>query len=665
MKRKITFIFLVTMILVSSLALAASEEMTGMEVNYQKTEHGFIISSGTTTANFVEAGGSGPNEEIVYYLKGLEENGNRKYYALTGEGELVKVIEKTLWAYADEDDFSVASIDKAYLIPFDPNIVSIYGGEVGPNGEKVYWASQEKNFYALNAGGLVRIVPTDTEYVYSDKNGNTVSSIGEAYVLSNAEGNPIIIPVEEEGIVTLGSGVKVLHIGDSHTVGSYGLEMDRLLRNTGATVETFGVGGASAYTWDLGTYNGILSGEQNRIFIDTNNQKSVPTRDPSLQQLVSEFNPNMIIISLGTNLINGNSISYIPNLVEKATTSGATCYWVGPPAATSSSVKDKIPSVINQLQGMVSPCTFIDSTPYSDVSLIDSDGVHYTSEGGKKWAQGVFQQINPSSTSAGNGGASKGTPSAATVESLSSGATSSTLPACLTSACKEVDSVWISISSLIDTPYKGKVWDPKLRWQTQLTGAVTAPQGGSGVSSAITSPLVTLPAGSLYEDPQVKSDLSQGLYDTNFLNKVDSICKDLGINPLHLMAVMSFETVHTFSPSIKNPRSSATGLIQFMEETAQSMGTTTAQLAQMSQVQQLDYVKLYFQKKIGIRPNDFGDVAMAVIWPRAIGQNEDYVLFVRGDGYYEPNRELDTSGDGQVTRAEYASFVQKQGYGLS
>lgn len=41
--------------------------------------------------------------------------------------------------------------------------------------------------------------------------------------------------------------------------------------------------------------------------------------------------------------------------------------------------------------------------------------------------------------------------------------------------------------------------------------------------------------------------------------------------------------------------SGATGLIQFMPATAQGMGTTTAALAAMSAVQQLDYVQRYFK----------------------------------------------------------------------
>src|SRR5205085_3198990 len=64
-----------------------------------------------------------------------------------------------------------------------------------------------------------------------------------------------------------------------------------------------------------------------------------------------------------------------------------------------------------------------------------------------------------------------------------------------------------------------------------------------------------------------------------FKDKVVQIASDLGTNPNFLMAVMSFESGGTFSPSIKNAAGSgAVGLIQFMPPTAKGLGTSTAAL---------------------------------------------------------------------------------------
>jgi len=57
----------------------------------------------------------------------------------------------------------------------------------------------------------------------------------------------------------------------------------------------------------------------------------------------------------------------------------------------------------------------------------------------------------------------------------------------------------------------------------------------------------------------------------------------LGAKPEHLLAVMSFETGGSFSPSETN-FIGATGLIQFIPDTARGLGTSTAQLARMNSV---------------------------------------------------------------------------------
>jgi hypothetical protein len=92
------------------------------------------------------------------------------------------------------------------------------------------------------------------------------------------------------------------------------------------------------------------------------------------------------------------------------------------------------------------------------------------------------------------------------------------------------------------------------------------------------------------------------------------------------MAAMAFETARTFRPDIKNPLSKATGLIQFMPRTAKSLQTSTAALARMSAVRQLDYVEAYFTPFAG-RLKDLSDVYMAILWPAAVGKPVSFTLF--------------------------------------
>lgn len=58
-----------------------------------------------------------------------------------------------------------------------------------------------------------------------------------------------------------------------------------------------------------------------------------------------------------------------------------------------------------------------------------------------------------------------------------------------------------------------------------------------------------------------------------FLAKVDVIAKELDAEPSTILAIISYETQGTFSPSKKSPETKATGLIQFLPSTAKSLLT--------------------------------------------------------------------------------------------
>ena len=119
---------------------------------------------------------------------------------------------------------------------------------------------------------------------------------------------------------------------------------------------------------------------------------------------------------------------------------------------------------------------------------------------------------------------------------------------------------------------------------------------------------------------------------------------------------MAFETGEKFTPDVKNPRSGATGLIQFMSDTAIGLGTTTQALAAMTAVDQLDFVLKHFLPQKG-RMNTLSDVYMAILRPASVGKPEDSALFKRPSQEYEQNAPLDRDGDGTITKAEAASMV--------
>lgn len=156
-----------------------------------------------------------------------------------------------------------------------------------------------------------------------------------------------------------------------------------------------------------------------------------------------------------------------------------------------------------------------------------------------------------------------------------------------------------------------------------------------------------------------------------FIEKVKSISKDLGYDPNWLMLIMNSETGGSFSASVRNPKGGAIGLIQFMPATAKWLGTSSATLAMMTRVAQLDYVKKYFQiwKKLGIVAKSYTDMYLITFYPVAVGKPDDYVIgSEKGMDYAKEVARVnpfDTNKNGVLTIKEFKQFafrkyVQKQ-----
>ena len=201
----------------------------------------------------------------------------------------------------------------------------------------------------------------------------------------------------------IGPDDKVLHIGDSHTVGIYGKEMDKLLRATGAQVSSYGSAGSSPSWWLNGqtTHSGFFSRDAEGHTVQPKDWKA-PHATPRLSTLIQQTQPNIIMISLGANLIqsNGENIeSQVHKLAQIAKESGAKIIWVGPPdGRESKKPSSKQNQLYDHLQRAASQYgTFIDSRPLTEYPEKGGDGLHYWGTEGSKiahsWANEVFNQI--------------------------------------------------------------------------------------------------------------------------------------------------------------------------------------------------------------------------------------------------------------------------------
>lgn len=161
--------------------------------------------------------------------------------------------------------------------------------------------------------------------------------------------------------------------------------------------------------------------------------------------------------------------------------------------------------------------------------------------------------------------------------------------------------------------------------------------------------------------------LFQDKVSPEFAARVQAMSTYLDVPADWLMAVMNFETAGTFSPSIRNPHSTAVGLIQFLESTANELGTTTAALGAMSALAQLDYVQEYYKRRI----KQYGhftcvcDCYLAVFYPKAIPQPLSF-SFPRSVA--QVNQVFDRNHDGDITKQEIQDTILSRipaGYDLS
>ncbi len=155
-------------------------------------------------------------------------------------------------------------------------------------------------------------------------------------------------------------------------------------------------------------------------------------------------------------------------------------------------------------------------------------------------------------------------------------------------------------------------------------------------------------------------------YRTAFVTKVKQVAKRLGINPNWLMAIMYFESAKTFSPSITNSIG-ATGLIQFMPNTAIGLGTTTAALRQMTAVQQLDYVEKYYlqnYKYLKITAaSSYVDTYLITFFPAAVNKGLDFVIQTKNLSaalIAKQNPIFDVNKDGKITVREIQEVMLKK-----
>lgn len=142
-----------------------------------------------------------------------------------------------------------------------------------------------------------------------------------------------------------------------------------------------------------------------------------------------------------------------------------------------------------------------------------------------------------------------------------------------------------------------------------------------------------------------------------FQAEVIQMGDDLGFDPNWLMIVMFLES--GLNPQAINNTTGASGLIQFMPNTAKNLGTSVEELRQMSAVDQLEYVRDYLSAYKG-KFNTLADLYLTVFYPAAVGKSNDYVLGSSSTNAAKiaaQNKIFDTNKDGIITKGEIVDYM--------
>ena len=194
----------------------------------------------------------------------------------------------------------------------------------------------------------------------------------------------------------IGPGNRVLVIGDSHTAGLYGDELDRQLRSRGAQVHTVGSSGASASNFISGRGTTVGYADHG---MDGRTQKTASHATPKLEELISQDKPDVIVVNLGANFRGAGEAgiqSQVRSLGEVAKRHNIPIKWVGPPKPARPNM-EAVQRFDQQMAAAVAPYgEYISSVPYTP-EYSGGDGLHYSGTRGKQlaqqWAQGIASNL--------------------------------------------------------------------------------------------------------------------------------------------------------------------------------------------------------------------------------------------------------------------------------
>ena len=150
-----------------------------------------------------------------------------------------------------------------------------------------------------------------------------------------------------------------------------------------------------------------------------------------------------------------------------------------------------------------------------------------------------------------------------------------------------------------------------------------------------------------------------------FLAKVIEIADEVDTNPSWLLTQFWGESRFNPQANLTNgvssgdaarigPKTIGGGLFGLMKQWAKkALGIDFYDFMKMTALEQLEVARKFYAGGKG-KLRSMNDVFMYTFWPAALGRKDSFVLMRRGDGVYEQNKQMDTTGDGVITKGEAA-----------
>lgn len=200
------------------------------------------------------------------------------------------------------------------------------------------------------------------------------------------------------------AGLVVLIVGDSHIASKDFLlsSLHDALLNQGAIVHSYGVCGSQPHDWVAQTELPCGRAERHNAdepIVD----KSPKVKTWSLDQLIEQHHPDLLVVELGDNMAGYGVLPALPRewisvetaqMLKPITAHHLPCIWVGPPWGSEGGPSNKtfarVQELSDYLANAVYPCRYVDSLRFSQPGQWATyDGEHLTPDSYKLWGDDI------------------------------------------------------------------------------------------------------------------------------------------------------------------------------------------------------------------------------------------------------------------------------------